>query len=146
MNAADKVVATGVRPAFLRLNLVLFALMSLNWGWQAVGKTNPFYLFMTVTCAIGVGAYGWMAVSSPRVALVLGDQTLELRRRFRPLSLPRVDIVAVRGNVARRPSWSGQVLMQTRDRTVRLPPLDRKPSELILLLQEWAEVGETPSA
>ena len=146
VNTANKVVATGVRAASLRLQFVLYALMLLNWGWQAVREGSPFCFVMTALFAIGLGLCGWTAVSGPRLALVLEGETLELRRGFRPLSLAKIDIVAVRANVADPPSWGGQVLIPTRDRTVRLPALDRKPSELILRLQEWAEVGETPSA
>jgi hypothetical protein len=147
VDAADTVIATGVPLLkFLRLQLVLWAVQFLVWGGQAVTERKPLFLVMTVISAVSLGSYGWMAVSSPRVALILRDETLELRRWFRPLSLARVDIVAVRGDVAGQPSWSAQVLIQTHDRVARLPALDRKPAELILRLQEWAAVGETPRA
>ena len=101
------------------------------------------YLVLAVFSVAAFGLNVWMAFSSPRIALVITNDTLELRRRVRPLALSRTDVVAVRGDVAGRPSWSTEVRVETRDRTVRLPALDVKPVELISRLQEWAEVDET---
>jgi hypothetical protein len=74
--------------------------------------------------------------------LVLTDTELRLERRRRPVVLERRHVVAVRGNVPGRPSWSERVLVETRDDLVTLPPLDRSPALLVPELQEWARVPE----
>lgn len=143
-DAADNVLASGIRPVkFERLQVVIYLLLTLCWGWQWVMGSGRMYVVGTALAAIPLGLYVISAFSNPRIALVLSGDTLELRRRIRPLSFNKGDVVAVRGDVAGRPSWSTQILIETRDRAVRLPALDQAPADLIPRLQEWAGVDET---
>lgn len=140
-------VATGAKPVtFLRLQVLIWTLLFLSWGWQALTEGKRVQVFMTVLAGIALAGYVWMAVSTRRVELVVHEDHLQLSRRFRSLSIARSDITAIRGDVPGRPTWSQQVLIETDDRTVRLPALDRSPSETIARLQEWAGVGEQPTA
>lgn len=74
--------------------------------------------------------------------LVLTDDELRLERRAKPVVLRREEVLAVRGNIPGRPTWSEHVLVQTQSGLHTLPPLDRPPSELILALQQWSGVSE----
>ncbi|GAA2720966.1 hypothetical protein [Cellulomonas aerilata] len=139
------VVATEVRPvAFLRVQAAVQVLLLLMWGTQALTERDPFHLLLAGLSAVGVALLGRSLVSGARTRLVLSGDTLELRRRLRPVALARADVVAVRGDVRGRPTWSGQVLVETRTGTLRLPALEPGPGRLIPLLQEWAGVGEDP--
>jgi hypothetical protein len=87
-----------------------------------------------------------LALAPPALTLTLTDDALVLTRRRRPLHVARGDVRAVRGDVPNRPSWSGQVVVETRDgRAVRLPRFDVTPGALIPRLQDWAGVGERPA-
>jgi hypothetical protein len=145
MGPAVQVVATQTRQLpLLRFQTAINALLFLGWGAQAVTDREAVHVLLTVLTGSTLGLYVWMLVGSPRVELVLGSESLVLRRRFRPLVVARCDVLAVRGDVHGRPTWSGQVLVQTRTRTVRLPTLDPGPGTVIPRLQEWAGVGEEP--
>ena len=144
--AGERVASAATPVMFVRLQLVMWTLMLLSWGSQAVRDGEAFHVAMTVLAATGCAGFAWLSLAAPRTELVLGDGALEVRRRFRPLVVDREDVVAVRGDVPGRPTWSEYVVVETRDRTVRLPAFDRGPRDLIPLLQEWAGVGEQPDA
>ena len=127
---------------FLRFQLVLWTLQLVLWGSQAVTEGGRLQIVMAVLSAVGVAVHGSMLVGGSPAQLVLVDDRLELRRRFRPLSIDRSAIVAVRGDVPGRPTWSQGVIVETTSGDVPLPALDRKVPEVIARLQEWADVGE----
>ncbi len=124
---------------------MVWTLLLLLWGWRAVTEREPLSIFMAALAVVAVAVHTWVYFTEPRTRLLLRDEELELRRRFRPLPVVRADVVAVRGDVPDRPTWSDHVLIETRDRTVRLPLLDRPAGELIPRLQNWAGVGEHPA-
>lgn len=143
MDTSRVVVAVGAPSVkWAKAQLVLNLLLLLLWGWQALTTNQTIYVVLTGFSAVAVVLYLWAAISAPRVELILTSDRLEVRRRFRPHLIDRREITAVRGDVPGRPSWSEQVLVETRGGVVRLPPLDRPPAEVIPELQQWAGVGE----
>jgi len=75
-------------------------------------------------------------------AVVLSERELRLERRVRPVTLARHEVLAVRGNVPGRPSWSERVVIETPGGLVSLPLLDKSPALIVPRLQEWAGVSE----
>ena len=132
---------------YARFQLVLYTVLLLGWGWLAIDSGSTLYVVPAALAAVPVPAYAEIAVSSPRTELVITDKAVTLRRRSRPMTIDRQDVVCVGGDVEGRPSWSHRVLIRTGDgRSIRLPELDRSPGLLVPVLQERAGVGERPVA
>lgn len=143
MDVASDVIATGgLSRNFLMLQLALWAMQFLLWGSQALTEREPLQVAMAVLAGAALVTFGWMAVVGTRIELIVRDETLELRRRFRPLTVARADVVAIGGDVPGRPSWSSCVMIQTRGGDVRLPALNPSPAVLVPRLQRWFERGE----
>ncbi len=143
--APGDVVARSPDPKpWVRIQLVVNALLLLGWGSLAVRRGETVHVLLTCLVALALALNVAAVRAMPRVQLVLLADALEVRRRARPVRVARDDVVAVRGDVPGRPSWSEHVLVDTPGRTVRLPPLDRSPGEMVPLLQQWAGVGERP--
>ncbi|WP_298455005.1 hypothetical protein [uncultured Cellulomonas sp.] len=141
---AELVATSATSAPFRRTQLVLWGLQFLLWAGQAVAEGGRLQTGMAVLTGIGFAAQVVVALSGPRVTLVLHDDHLELRRRVRPWSIDRADVVAVGGDVPGRPTWSQQVKIRTRTGVLTLPALDRAPADIIGRLGAWAGVGETP--
>jgi hypothetical protein len=143
-----RVIARSRRPARWLLPFCLLQAAQTGFStWrlasEETGTTRTVVLTigLVVLVALVVGvvvAYRFRNVA----AVVLTDAELRVERRAHPVVLRRDEVVAVRGNILARPTWSDRVLVQTRDGLVTLPPLDRAPGVLIPELQEWAQVSE----
>lgn len=142
----DLLATGGMTRGFLMLQLALWATQSLLWGWQALTEGGPLQIAMAILATVALITFGTMSIVGTRIELVLRGDALQLRRRLRPLTVSRADVVAVRGDVLGRPSWSQCVIIETRSGDVRLPALNPSPSVLIPRLQRWVEVGERPEA
>lgn len=107
-------------------------------------EREPLHIVMAILAAVGLAGAVWMSLAGTRIELLVHADTLELRRRFRPLTVARADVVAFKGNVSERPSWSEYVIIETRSGEVRLPVLKPSPSVLLPRLQRWAGVSDKP--
>lgn len=128
------------------LTLGIQALLAVVWGVRFLtdGDRGAAVLAGCFVVLVLVGLV--LALAPPALTLTLTDEALVVTRRWRPLHVRRGDVRAVRGDVPNRPSWSGQVVVETADgRAVRLPRFDVPPGVLIPRLQDWAGVGERPS-
>jgi hypothetical protein len=140
--AGDLVATGGMARSFWVLHLVLWATQLLLWGPQAFTEREPLQIAMAILAAVALAAAVSMSLAGTRIELLVHEDTLELRRRFRPLTVARADVVAFKGNVSGRPSWSEYVIIETRSGEVRLPVLKPSPSVLLPRLQRWAGVSE----
>ena len=139
------VVATGGMPrGFWVLQLVVWAMQLLLWVPRALTEREPLQIAFAIFAAVGLAAAVWMSLAGTRIELLVHEESLELRRRFRPLTVARADVVAFKGNVSGRPSWSEYVIIETRNGEVRLPALKPSPAVLLPRLQRWAGVSENP--
>jgi len=117
------------------------------WTWRiAAGEHGRArVVVLAVAGALLVALVVALAVAFRRrggVVLRLDETELRLERRVHPVAVRRRDVLAVRGDVPGRPTWSEHVLVQTPGGILRLPPLDQPPGVLVPLLQEWAGVEE----
>lgn len=144
--AGDVIATGGMSRKFLMLQLALWAMQFVVWGGQALTAREPFQIAMAVLAGAALLTFGWMAAAGTSIDLIVRNESLELRRRFRPLTVARADVVAIRGDVIGRPSWSSCVIIETRGGDVRLPALNPSPTVLVPRLQRWVEEGERPDA
>lgn len=135
--------AVAVRsPRLARVSGTAYLVIAALWLWPAVrdgdvgrGVVGGLWVVLAVA---------WLVLGSgPRARLVLDDDVLRLVRPLRPWSVRRADVVAVRGDVPGRPTWSGSLVLETRDGSHRVSGLEPGPAVLVPRLQEWAGVGET---
>lgn len=95
------------------------------------------------TAVAAVVLVSWVALGFDAQALVLTDDALEVRRRFRPLTIPRDAILGARGEIPGRPRWSTRAMVETADGTRRLPGFaDTHVGHVVEAVQEWAGVDE----
>lgn len=138
-----EVLARGAQSrGLVRLQVVLNVALAAMWTWRAVRTGETMAVVLAVAFVLLLAVWVVLGLRGPGTALVVTPEALHLRRRVRPLVIPRADVVAVRGDVDGRPSWSTRVVVETADRTVPLPELDRSPAVLVPRLQEWAGVDE----
>ncbi|MDT0164168.1 hypothetical protein Q9R32_01190 [Actinotalea sp. AC32] len=140
----DLVATGGMARSFWVLQLVIWATQLLLWGPQALTEREPLQIVMAIFTTVGLAAAVWMGLTGARIELLVHEDSLELRRRFRPLTVARADVIGFKGNVSGRPSWSEYVIIETRSGEVRLPALKPSPSVLLPRLQRWAGVDEKP--
>jgi hypothetical protein len=114
------------------------------------GERGGPVLMLVLTALLLVVSTATM-LASPRARLVLTDDALLLERRWRPLRVPRADVVDVDGNVRGRPDWSEYAVLTVRaadgtDRTVKVGAgLDVHARVLVPRLRAWAGVEDSPS-
>jgi hypothetical protein len=129
------------------------ALQVVMYGWRVAHGERDAALVMLVLSVLLVAAGMLVVLTQPRTALVLTEDALLLERRWRPVRVPRADVLAVDGSIRGRPSWSEYAVLTVRDdagppgavRTVRVGVgLDVHARVLIPRLQEWAGVGAPP--
>lgn len=147
VDAVGDLVATGAMArSFWVLQVAVWVTQLLLWGRQALTEREPLQIAMASFAAVLLVVVVWMLLAGTRIELLMHDETLELRRRYRPLTVARADVVAIRGNVVDRPAWSDHVIVETHGGEVRLPALKPSPSVLIPRLKRWAGLGEEPEA
>lgn len=142
-----EVVARSPRP---RRSMIVLAIMNTAyvalWSWRFGGELGSARPVALAVGAVVLVAATYVLVRLYRrrggTRLVLTGDELRLERRVRPVVVRREDVVAVRGDVPGRPTWSERVLVLTRTGVVTLPHLDRPPAALIAALQGWSGVGE----
>lgn len=135
------------RPrALLALTIVNgtnFAFWAWRIGTEEQGRGRLVVLAVSAVVFLAVVG-GFVLVFRRRggTSLVLTDTELRLVRRLNPVVIRRQEVLAVRGNIPGRPSWSEHVLVQTQGGLHTLPPLNRPASELIPALQQWSGASE----
>ena len=134
------------KPLWLWAQIILQSLLLAYWANKLRNGDDGAAIVMTVGFSIVVILAVTSVFGYQRVALVLTDDAVMLRRRWRPIAIARTDIRAVRGDIPGRPSWSNSLVLQLDDdRTVTLPTFGQTGKTLVPKLQEWAGVGETPT-
>jgi hypothetical protein len=128
------------------------ATQTTGYGWRVLeGERGGAVLMLVLSSLLLATATATMLVS-PRARLVLTDDALLLERRWRPLRVPRADVVDVDGDVRGRPDWSEYAVLTVRaadgtDRTVKVGAgLDVHARVLVPRLRAWAGVGDAPPA
>jgi hypothetical protein len=153
-NRDDDLRVLASTPPVSRARIVLLvfqAALVAFWTWNIAddetGRTRAVVLLAGAGVLLLAAAALVIILRNPRSArLVLAPLELRIERRARPVVIPRRDVLAVRGNVPDRPSWSDRVLVQTPHRVHTLPSLDQPPSVLVPELQRWAGVTERAGA
>ncbi|MBB2925489.1 hypothetical protein [Cellulomonas cellasea] len=85
------------------------------------------------------------AWTTQRQHFIVTDDALFLWHGLRPVSIPRGDVVAVRGDSARL-EWSSALVIETTTRKLTLSDIRGWPLAAIPTLQNWAGVGEHGTA
>lgn len=122
--------------------------------WNAVGLPILIGLNLrlpwwgvALVVAVGAGVLLPLAAASTATRLEITDDALVVRRRLRPVVIPRDSILAVDGDVPRRPTWSSAVVVTTAAGERTLPRF-ATPSigEIVEELQDWSGTRppETP--
>ncbi|MBI9113710.1 hypothetical protein [Sanguibacter suaedae] len=144
--ASEVVVASGdARGALRPIVAACFGVQLVFLGIRATDG-EPWRAALLVVAVVLVAALVCVDLADCRAWLVVRDDELEVRRRFRaPQIVARADVVAVEGDVAGRPTWSEHVVVRTDDRTLDLPRFHRRPpADLVPQLQEWVDTGRRP--
>ncbi|WP_028045244.1 hypothetical protein [Cellulomonas sp. URHE0023] len=142
-NAAGGRIAATARP-----NRLLTIGHLVVWSVAAVVLSCAAFVVHSgvLVVAAGVSAllavlWGWLGFVGQVAQLWLTPDSLELRRRLRPYSIRRVDVLAVHGNIEGRPMWSDQVVLETATGARPLPGFTERPAELVPLLERWVATG-----
>ncbi|QTE31097.1 hypothetical protein [Pengzhenrongella sicca] len=135
------------KPAWLWVQVIVQSILFAYWAnrFRESGDAD-------VAIVMAVGLFIVLALSVAavlgyqRVTLVLTDNSVTLQRRWRPIVVPRTAILAVRGEIPGRPSWSSSLVLELDDkRIVTLPTFGQTGKALVPRLQDWAGVGEKPT-
>ena len=114
--------------------------------WNAVGLPTVIGLNLhlpwwglALAVVVGAGVLLPLAAAASATRLEVSDDALVVRRRLRPVTIPREAILAVDGDVPHRPTWSNVVVVTTAAGERKLPPFGRPGvAEIIDRLQDWS--------
>ena len=140
-----RIVATAGPPRVVFFLLVIASVQTVMYTFVAYlgsRELRGIYAVLAVVAGVlaGLGVAVWRG--GPLAQLALRPDSLAVDRRWRPYSIARTDILGVHGNIAGRPLWSEQLILETTTGRRKLPGFTERPAELIPLLQAWAEVGD----
>ncbi|NKY38970.1 hypothetical protein [Cellulomonas septica] len=130
-------------PRWLYVLVVVNGATAAYWAVRLAGGTRDAAVVLGAAGCLALAAALALLLDRLRARLVVTDDALRVERRWRPRTIARDEIRAVRGDVPDRPSWSQAVLVEVADgRVVHLSPLDASAGDVIVRLQRWAGVGE----
>lgn len=115
-------------------------------GWNAVGLPLLIGLNLhlpwwgiAVAVAVGAGVLLPLGAALTATRLEITDDALVVRRRLRPVVIPRDAITAVDGDVPHRPTWSSVVVVTTEAGERKLPVFAQPGiGEIVERLQDWS--------
>lgn len=133
-------------PRWAWVGLAVNGVLSALWAYRFArdGETGAAVLLVLLVVATACATAG-IATRPPATVTITHDELVIARLRG-PQRVARSEIRAVHGDVAGRPTWSEQVVVETRAGAVRLAGLDVGVAALIDRLQAWAGVGEQPAS
>lgn len=137
MTQAVDVVARQLPPTRMQRILV---------GWNAVAlptviglNLHLFWWVIALAVAVGAGVLLPLGAALTATRLEITGDALVVRRRLRPVVIPRETITAVDGDVPHRPTWSSVVVVTTETGEHKLPAFAQPTvGEIVEALQDWS--------